>query len=231
MMVNQPTHFDQLDLAHLLYQVYREMFQHQDMGKLFSKIDIMSLQNSSNPHYHRGSFASFLRLVKSRVSADWEKVMDALLDLVKNDPTILMGSNYFQELFVQLHLLGVHSVSTLQQSLNHTSHCQASKDLRAWKDIPAVICITLKVPRPKLGVFTKLSATKFGTPIVHCILKPPSTYIGRPSQNIFAAVQLAFGTITTSGLRNSADFRVHQSSLLCCDEKIDQQSHQSWSHA
>jgi len=88
-MINQPTHFDQLDLAHILYQVYREMFQHEDMGKLFSKIDIMTLQNSSNPHYHRGSFAAFLRLVKSRVSADWDKVMDALLDLVQNDPTKL----------------------------------------------------------------------------------------------------------------------------------------------
>jgi hypothetical protein len=146
------------------------MFQREDVGKLFSKLDNMTLQNSSNPHYHQVSFAAFLRLVKRRVSADWDNVMDALLDLVKNDPTILMDSNYFQELFLQLHLLGVDSMPTLLQSFNHTSHGPAWKDLRAWKDISAVVYITLKVPRARLGVSTKIPATKIGTPIVHCIL-------------------------------------------------------------
>ena len=69
-MVNQPIHFEQLDLAHILYQVYREMFQHEDMRNLFSKIDILTLQKSSNVRYHRGSFAAFLRLVKSKVRVD-----------------------------------------------------------------------------------------------------------------------------------------------------------------
>jgi hypothetical protein len=40
------------------------------------------------------------------------------------------------------------------------------------------------------------------------MLQPPS-YTSGPSQSIFAAVQLAFGTVTTSGQRNSADLRVH----------------------
>jgi hypothetical protein len=208
-MVNQPIHFEQLDLAHILYQVYREMFQHEDIRNLFSKIDILTLQKSSNVRYHWGSFAAFLRLVKSKVQVDWDKMMETLLDLVKNDPAILMGTNYFQELYLNLYLLGLHSISTPKQSFSYTSHGQVSEGLRAWRDIPAVVCITLKVPRAKLGVFTKLPATKLGTPIVYCMLQPPSAYTGGPSQSIFAAVQLAFGTVTTSGQRNSADFGVH----------------------
>jgi hypothetical protein len=41
------------------------------------------------------------------------------------------------------------------------------------------------------------------------MLQPPSTYTSGPLQSIFAAVQLAFETVTTLGQRNSADFRVH----------------------
>ena len=208
-IVDQLIHFDRLDLAHILYQVYREMFQHEDMVKLFSNVDIFTLQNSSNLHYHRGSFAAFLRLVKSKVNVDWDKVMDALLDLVEHDSTILMGRNYIQELYLQLHLFGVHSMPTLQPNFNRASHSHTAKDFRAWNDIPAAVCITLKVPRAKLRVFTELPISRLGTPIVHCILQASSTYPGRPWQNIFAAVHLAFGTISTSGSRSSIDYKVH----------------------
>ena len=208
-IVTQLIKFNGLDLAHILYQVYREMFQHEDKEKLFSKFDILTLQNTSIVHYHRGSFAAFLCLVKSRVSVDWSTVMDALLDLVEHDSTILMGGNYIQELYLYLHLLGVHSMVTFQPSFIHTGQSRAAEDFRAWNEIPAAVCVTLKVPRAKLLVFTKLPISQLGTPIVHCILQSPSTYTGRPWQNIFAAVHLTFGTISTSGSRNSASYDVH----------------------
>jgi hypothetical protein len=120
----------------------------------------------------------------------------------------MVGSNYFQELILYLHLFDVYSMPIFSRSTNHTNHGRVLEGLSAWRDIPAVVCITLRVPRARLGVFTSLPPTKLGSPIVHCILQP-STYAGGSSQNLFGAVQLAFGKITTSGPRNSADFRIH----------------------
>ncbi len=173
-------------------------------------MDILRLKRaSSNLRYHRGSFAAFLRLVKNNVAVCWDEMMNALLDLITNDSTLLIGSNYFQELFVHLHLLGLHSIATPQQNLGNTSHSQVPTKLRAWKDIPAVVCITLKVPRAKIRVFTCLPQTELGLPMVHFMLQPSSSYIGKPSHNTFAVIILAFGTLTTLGSRYSADFKVH----------------------
>lgn len=199
---------DEQDLASILHRVYRGMFQNEDFGKLFTKISLLTVQNSSNPHYHRGSFASFLRLVKGRVKADWNKVMDGLLHLVENDPSILMGRNYIQELYLQLHLLEIYTMPTFLPPFNQTSYVPSSLGLGAWKDIPGVICITLKVPRKKLRVFTSLAPGELGTPNVHCILQSATTSNSRPWQNIFAAVQLTFGTVTTSNPRNRDDFHL-----------------------
>ncbi|KAA6408388.1 MAG: hypothetical protein FRX48_08130 [Lasallia pustulata] len=201
--------FDGPELAHILYQLYLKMFQNEDMKQLFSTIDLQTIQNSSVLHYHRGSLASFLRFVKKRVVVDWNELMDVFLGLIENDSTLLMGRNYIQELYLQLHLLNLYTVATFRPPLNRPSHFQALKGLGAWKDIPAVICITLKVPRAKLWAITEVPLKKLGTPILHCILQSSSEYRGGQWQNIFAVVQLAFGEITTSGSRCNDDFRVN----------------------
>jgi hypothetical protein len=183
------------------------MFQHEDMGSLFSKMDPLTLANSSRVHYTRGSFASVLRLVKDSVKSDWNKMMDILLCLVEDDSTILMGRTYIQELYLKLHLLGVHTVPTFSPSFNQRGHGRGAIGLRAWKHIPEVICITLKVPRDKLKAFTSLPLKELGTPIVHCILQ--SAAASSPWQNIFSAVQLSFGTVVASGSRTEDDFQIH----------------------
>ena len=202
-------HFDGSELAHILYQCYLKMFQHEDMMKLLSKIDLQTIQNSSVLHYHRGSLASFLCFVKKRVAVDWNESMNVFLSLVENDSTLLMGRSYIQELYLHLHLLDLYSVPTFRSPFNRTSHSQALKGLGAWKEIPAVVCIILKVPRAKLGVITEVPLKELGTPLLHCVLQSSSKYPGRQWQNIFAAVQLAFGEITTSGSRCDDGFRVN----------------------
>ena len=90
----------------------------------------------------------------------------------------------------------------------HISHTQALKGLSAWKEIPAVICITLKVLRAQLRAITEVPLKKLGTPILHCVLQSSSNDLGRQWQNIFAVVQIAFGDVTTSGSRSDDGFRV-----------------------
>jgi len=52
--------FDSVDLTRILFQVYQKMFQHEDMGLLFSSISLRRLKNNSRARYHRGSLALFL---------------------------------------------------------------------------------------------------------------------------------------------------------------------------
>lgn len=201
-------HFRGPELASILYQSYLQIFKNEDMTQIFSKMDLQTIQNNSLLHYHRGILASFLCYVKKRVKVDWNETMNVLISLVEKNSTLMVGSNYFQEFYVQLHLLGVHSVDTLSPSFNRTGHLQSLKGVGKWKDIPSVICITLKIPRAKLGVITNVPLKDLGTPILQCILQSSDNYPGRKWQNIFAAIQLAFGEITTSGSRHDDDFKV-----------------------
>jgi hypothetical protein len=205
---NASIRWNEADLALTLYQVYLKMFRHEDAQQLFSNLDLLNLQNHSNPHYHRGSLAALLRFVKDRVDLDWEEVMKTFFDLVENDSTILMGRNYIQEFYLHLHIFDVHSVPTFQLSFNRTRDSQSSKGLCAWNDLPPVVCITLKIPRAKLSVFTKLPPAELGTPIVHCILQSSRASTSTPWQNIFGVVQLAFGKVMTSGSRDSDNFKL-----------------------
>lgn len=202
-----PLHFTEIELAQVLYKAYLKMFQHEDMSVLFSKVDLLTIQNNSCPRYHRGSLAAFLAFVKKRVVVDWNRLMEALLNLIESDSSIAMGLNNIQELYVQLHLLGVYSVAKLRAPVNN-SKAQAFNSLRAWNHIPEVICITLKVPRARLGVFTRVPLGQIGTPPLHCILRSSRTYAGRAWHNIFAVVQLAFGDATPSGLRSDDGFKI-----------------------
>ncbi|KAK3171305.1 hypothetical protein OEA41_003389 [Lepraria neglecta] len=201
-------HFHEAELAHIFYQVYQMMFRHEDMRVLFSNISLQTLRNHSCPQYHRGSLVSFLALVKERVVVDWDKVMDTFLRLVENDATLLMGKNYIQELYLHLHLFGVHSVPIFRPTFIHSRANQCLGGLSAWKHIPAIVRITLKVPRTKLRVFTSISQAKLGTPPVHCVVQSPRTFARGGWQNIFAVVQSAFGNIKTLGSRDNDDFRV-----------------------
>jgi hypothetical protein len=82
----QAIRFDEDELAQTLFQVYLSMFQNEDISSLFSKIDLVTIQNSFYLRYHRGSLASFLCFVKKTVAVtEWNKVMSTLLDLIESD--------------------------------------------------------------------------------------------------------------------------------------------------
>ncbi|KAI0437035.1 hypothetical protein F4803DRAFT_571387 [Xylaria telfairii] len=214
--------FDANELAKTLYQVYCYMFRDEDYAYKFANLSIETLFKSSLVWYHRASFASFLRLVQTRVTCDWDAAMSKLMDLVEHRPNAPMGMQYFQELCVHLHIMGVFSfpllrcwndrnersaISTaMMLTYPHTRVTPLNEkwgDLRDWENIPSVVCVTLKIPRSKLGVFTDLSRGKISTPYVHCLLEGASSW-----QNIFSACQLAFGDISTRGKPYDDSFEV-----------------------
>lgn len=169
-------------LANTLHRVYLGMFQNEDLKLLFSNVSLLALQTNSNPQYYRGSFASFLRLVKGRVMTDWDKMMEALLPLLENEPTILMGMNYVQEFYLYLHLLDVYTMPKFLPSFNQNAYDADSLGLASWNAIPGIVCITLQVLRERLGVFTRLAPEVLGTPNIHCILQSTGTSRSRAWQ-------------------------------------------------
>jgi hypothetical protein len=202
-------HFEEVGLARILHEVYLNMFQNEDMHKLFAGMNQHTVNNNSLLRCNRKSFALFLRFVHSRVICDWTKVMDRLLAFIEKDSTLLMSLNYIQELYLYLHLYNVHSVDTFVSTFARTSTSLSAVGLKSWKNIPPILSVTIEVPREKLRVITGTNPLEVGSPILHCVVQSsPNSPCGR-WQNIFSAIQLSFGTISTSGERFSDTFRVH----------------------
>lgn len=63
---------------------------------------------------------------------------------------------------------------------------------KAWADIPAQVCVTTRVPREKLRLFTSRAATTTGTPALRCDIEGGGAR-SRPWSNTFASIQVAFG--------------------------------------
>ena len=203
--------FDEPELAGILYQIYLRMFQNEDLTQLFSKIDRQTVQNSSLLNYHRGSLAYFLRFVKQRVVVDWDQSMHVFIRLVEDNSTLCMNKNYMQELYLQLHLLGLYTAPIFSPTFKPISPSRATKGLHLWREIPAVICINLKVPRAQLRAITEVPSKELGNPILHCVLQSSSSHHGPQWQSTFAMVQLAFGEVTSLGSRCDDGFRVNVS--------------------
>ncbi|KAI0096587.1 hypothetical protein GGR51DRAFT_543152 [Nemania sp. FL0031] len=214
--------FEPTQLAKALYKVYAYMFHDEDHTYKVSPENLLSTPASSLAWYHRASFDAFLRLVQTRVTVDWSVAMDRLLALVRNRP---MGMNY-QELHMHLHLLDScssnfqkfwrqpHNDSALStgmksMSLSHvTPPSKKWGDLRDWKDIPTVVCITLKIPRQQLAIFTETNREELSAPFAHCTLKGPGSQGPDAWQDIFTACQLGFGDISTRGKLYDNSFEV-----------------------
>ncbi|KAI1193597.1 hypothetical protein F5X97DRAFT_338802 [Nemania serpens] len=208
-----PVKFEPKLLAKTLYSVYAHMFLDEDLEQRFSTLNLKVLRKSALVWYQRSSFVSFLRLVQTRVECQWDEVMQATMDLIRNRPNPEINMSYYQELNVYLHMLGVFSTGIIRhwdrrdEIPNLTPFMSPVKpvdrkwgDLRDWKNIPPVVCVTLKIPREKLTVLTNMDLKKLGTPPVHCQLRGSKTrWSPKPWHNIFPACQLAFGNISTLG--------------------------------
>lgn len=114
--------------------------------------------------------------------------MDAFLDLVYADKTLMTGSNYFQDMACQLHLKGVHSVDVLKPSPLHAR----AASLPGWTDTPSIVFIVLQIPRHRLKPLEDYPLEKLGTPILQCETQ------GSNFHNSFMSIQTAFGSVTNT---------------------------------
>ncbi|KAI3331261.1 hypothetical protein F4824DRAFT_504290 [Ustulina deusta] len=207
-----PIRFDPKQLARTLYGVYVYMFLDEDWAHRLSNLDLEAVRKSALVWYQRASFVSFLRLVQTRVTCNWDAVMEGTMDLIESRSNAPMGMKYYQELNVYLHMLGVFSTDVMRDWRKRDEDPILTPflspirpvdgkwgDLRDWKNIPPVVCVTLRIPRKKLAVFTNMDLNKLGTPPVHCQLEGSGRWGMNRWQSILPACQLSFGDISTLG--------------------------------
>lgn len=173
--------FDINQLARFLLNVYLEMFA-SDNPKPASSVPSLL-------HYTRESFVLFLRILRSVTDVEWRPLMDRFYDVLAADISLLLGSNYLQDLWCHLHHYQLYTVSVMEVPLR-------PEGLYAgWKTIPPIVTIFLLVPRSSLRLLESVNHAQPETPILHCDIKSPAVH------NIYPSIVTAFGSVrrTKSG--------------------------------
>ncbi|KAI0904472.1 hypothetical protein F4823DRAFT_634269 [Ustulina deusta] len=209
--------FEPNELAKVLYQVYAYyMFPDEVSKHAFKDSSVETLWDSSQSSCHHASFTSFLRLVRSRFAYKWSAVMRDLLMLIERRLDAPIVKNHIQELYAYLHIMKVFSADIIKNWANRSKNLALPQsritpfserfgDLRDSEDTPPVVCMTLKIPREKLAVLTKMNRVTLDTTVAHCIIQNVET---GSQEDVFSACQLAFGDISTSGEGYDQSFQV-----------------------
>ena len=200
-------HFDSAQLAHILYRIFTKMFADEDATQLLARMTAQGSQRPSLPTYHRASFVALLCLVKSRTKTDWNQAMEAFLQHIDEDNSLAFANTYMQELTLWMHMMGLYSVDILKSSPNSSASRQDTGTLKQWQNIPAVVSVTLQIPRHKIDPVIKEMIEKGLTPPLQAILQS-SPQAANQWQNMFAATQIGFGSLTTTGARHSDTFEL-----------------------
>ena len=194
--------FDAEGLAKLMFRVYIEMFQDENWGNILGK-SLDSMLRKPYEHYSRAGMAALLRLIKNSKQVEWELFIEHFCNLLLSDNSLNMGAHYLQELFLHLHLMGLYTIESYEPNLDGLISNLGGSPLRAWKNIPSVLCLTLVVPRMRMATFQDASL-RDGSPICHIMLQSSTD----SRQNIFPDVQLGFGNVVTSGKEYTDDFSI-----------------------
>ncbi|KAG2153346.1 hypothetical protein DEU56DRAFT_774747 [Suillus clintonianus] len=186
-------------LAGVLFNIYLNMFSHENVMRKMAMVkqSPATIKLSGVVHYHRRSFAEVLGVVKRRVNTEWDSTMNMLHGKIQNDIILMTGMNFFQDLFCQLHLLGIYTVFWLSlQKVQEVHRVERPVIFRDWKTLPQTVCVVLVVPRDRLQPLLP-DLDEAGTPVLQCDLS------GVTTQNTFSCINTVFGAIKISGQGDS----------------------------
>lgn len=203
--------FDKTELIHILIKCYQHLFSHENVGlkmqqAMEGSIDV--LRQVLGPRYHRGSFAAFLRYLRSRVDVpNWDDMIETLTRKIERQAQLMVNLCYIQEFYLYSHLYGVGTVDNLdhdqlQVIRSRQPSYQRENDFRSWEILPPVLSITVRVPRSKLRIFTRNKDVV--TPHIDAFVESSR----RVWQNSFGTVKMCFGTPAISGSRGKDDYAI-----------------------
>ncbi|QLI68588.1 uncharacterized protein G6M90_00g043450 [Metarhizium brunneum] len=184
-------HIDPSALVRILFDIYMRMFS----GENF-KISVNAAldRSSAYTHFHRGSYASFLKLVKHRVRTDWPAVCSQLLDKISQDRTLALSTNQLQELGIQMHL---QDVSTESWLLRESDNLSTGGRFRMWKNIPLAVAVTVIVPRSAVERLYAGENRERSSPTFVGSLRAGASSPNQ-WQNMYSDVHIVFGKVKNS---------------------------------
>jgi hypothetical protein len=200
-------HFDSAHLGHALYKIFTKMFADEDVTQLLARLAAQGTKRPTLPTYHRASFVALLCLVKSRTETNWNETMEAFLQHIDEDNSLALANTYMQELNLWMHMMGLYSAGFLKTPPSSSVDHQCAGTLKQWQNIPAVVSVTLEVPRYELDLVIKESIEIGLTPPLQGVLQS-SPQADNQWQNMFAATQIGFGKLTTVGVQHSDSFEL-----------------------
>ncbi|KAF5364067.1 hypothetical protein D9756_000165 [Leucocoprinus leucothites] len=169
---NHEIRFKPDDLANKLFDVYLRMFEDENLGSAFGRLQTgnFSKLQIQNTHYHRQSFVRFLQVIRSLgfVETIWPQTLSHFIDRVTTDTQLLVGPNNAQNLFAELHMWGVHSEAPFLPDFVSKMYGKSPAPYQSWSLVPPVICIVLKVPRAALKVLEDIPVDEIGHPLLAC---------------------------------------------------------------
>lgn len=201
-------YFESQSLALCLFNIYKKMFEHEDLSQLLPRMQRMQITSYSTDmeRYTRAAIVALLRLVKVRNTADWQPTITLFLEEVQKDTSLMIGSNSLQELFMHLHMFGLWSVDVLKQGPRMlgfdpgvTLRSKSGEPgLLAQDTVPAVVYLQFSVPRKALKVFTDRTPDQIGTPALHISIRQNAASCAY--ENIFSSFHACFGHLVTDGI-------------------------------
>ncbi|CRG82986.1 Tudor domain-containing protein 15 [Talaromyces islandicus] len=187
---------EERELARIMGMMYVEMFGDENTQS-------RAPRRHRHRQYSRASFVAAVGAVRKAVQvSDWNVVVEELLALIRQDCAV--DFRYKEDLFLHLHLQGVHTATRYTGFISHINETQEGL-LSQWSHIPASICMTMVVPRKKL----EFLADNFSPASLVA-----QVYLSRPNRNTdstydcFQSVQLAFGRVLTAGTRYTETYTV-----------------------
>ncbi|KAG9660887.1 hypothetical protein KCU95_g5194, partial [Aureobasidium melanogenum] len=184
------------ELASFFMQTYLAMFREAEDISIRMEVMMRKMTqplSGDRGFYSRLSFVTLLASAKRTTCTDWRACISALVSMIENDRSLILGSNSLQELYMQLHLSGLLYSPVLEENpREHTTYYGKPRPtgepgVLGRPILPGTVHIALIVPRSSLAIFTERPVDQVGTPGLHLHVR------NHAFGNAFFAVDTFFG--------------------------------------
>ena len=170
------------------------MFRQEDTVKNFARICLQGLEKDSNPYYTRAGFAAFIKAVQRNIDSDWPQVLRSIITDGGEGSMISVRMNYMQDLCLSFCLYDIYTADVLRGPPELVGPLRNERRLRHWSTLRPLICLSIQVPRKRLGFLTAIPFERRGAPSFCLTLE---SIPGRWS-NTFGAVHVGYGRIISA---------------------------------
>lgn len=192
------------DLSTLIHQVYQGMFANENPMALLSlskERQLETVRRQTYPKYHRGSLVAFMKRLLQVLDTNAKVVCEQVLDKIAADSTLIFGSNFRQSLSLEISRQGLYSEDWLTKQVRRGPDAGL---FATWPDIPEGVYLTTVVPKSLWkSVYSAAIANRIGFTVEGSLTCSQGGW-----HNLFADVQVVFGSLEPSGERGSAAFSV-----------------------